>query len=389
MRSLLAALLICFIVSPSAWALQLDRKGNLKDKNTRTEQAICLAGGGGDDYFADAWKYLLKKSGGGDVVVICNPDLCSGYLDWLYRDSGKNGFPRINSVTRITIANAEDANRPEVEEAIRNAEFVFFGGGDQSIYIDSFRGSKLLSAVEYVMKEKKAPVAGTSAGMALLAGIDFTSKYDSPTERFVTSADAMNDPMAKFVDLDRSVLVAPYLEQVITETHFSKRRREGRLMSSMARAVSNGYPGIDHSSIKGIAADDATAICYDGSGVARVFGEGRAFFLKGNAPIERAGVQDQRNASSGEASCDRPEPVPALPGIQPLLQPKSLDWYADGQAVKTYVISARSKASFNLKTWTGQGGTEEFWYVDGSVPGAPRFGVNRDKRGLQRRPEQP
>lgn len=372
---------------PSAWALKIGRKGNAADVTTRTSQAICLAGGGSDDEWAQGWKYLLDRSGGGDVVILCDVDTCSDYDDWILTDPEHHGFPKVNSVTSIEIASAEDANRPEVEKAVRNAEMIFFPGGDQAVYVDRFRASRLASAVDYVMNEKKAPVSGTSAGMAVLAGIDYGAHHASPTPGAinVTSEDVLRDPMGKFVDLDRAVFTPPFMSQVVTDTHFSERSRRGRIVGFMARAVANGYPGIHASNIKGIAADEGTAVCFDSSGVARVFGAGNAFFLKGNSPIERIGTfgpgKGRAPAVDGGAPCPEPSANPGAPVAKNadfLKNPGTLHWYGDRQAVKTYVISGKkgADARFDLSSWSGTGGRSEFWYVDGELGESPRFGVN-------------
>lgn len=380
-------LLAALFLAPRAHAFLIDRKGNPDDVSPKTEQAICLGGGGEEDLWVEAWRWMLPKTGGGDVVVLCDVDYCADYQEWLLEDKGHNRLPKVNSVTKIEIATPEDANRPEVERAIRNAELVFFCGGDQSVYEDRFKNSKLLAAVNHVMKEKKVPVAGTSAGMAYLAGIDFTARYDLPDGSIIGSDFAMQEPMSRYIDLERGGLVAPFLDQVITDTHFSSRSRQGRLMTFMARATANGYTGIDHSKIKAIAADDGTGVCYDSSGEARVYGSGNAYFLRSNRPIERIGERSPEPVRGSDcpncalASAGSAESTLLDKSNRALMEkPHSLDWYGDQQAVRVYVIPGKSNgkgASFNLKSWTGRGGSPEFWFVDGSAPGAPRFGMSR------------
>lgn len=333
-----------------ARAVEIHTTGH-PDKAARpSSQAICLAGGGSDDLWADGWRYLLERSGGGDVVVIRADGSLGGYEDWIYADPDKHGFPKVDSVTTVLMTKAEDANRADVEKLVLGAELVFFAGGDQSIYINWFKGSKLAAAVERVMNVKKIPVAGTSAGMALLAGIDYSARYGSPKDKDanVTAADVIGDPAGIFVDLDRNVITAPFMSRVVTDTHFSERSRQGRLFGFMARAVYNRYPGIDWRAVKGIAADEGTAVCYDSGGAAKVFGAGSAFFLSGNAPIERV-----------EAG-------------------KSLIWNAGHKAVKAYVIpgAASGTASFDLKSWSGTGGATHYWYADGVDPRASVFGID-------------
>ncbi|MFN4291780.1 MAG: cyanophycinase [Permianibacter sp.] len=337
------------VLALPAEAVKFYTTGNTANVNKSTSLGVCLAGGGSDDAWAGGWKYLLNKSGGGDIVVIRADGSRGGYESFIYDDDGNHGFPLVDSVTTIVIESATDANRSDVETAIRNAELVFFAGGDQWRYISWFNGSRLESAVEYLMLTKKAPVGGTSAGMALLGGIDFTARYDSPDpdKDLVDSDDVMYDPTGYFVDLNRSVVNPPFMTNVITDTHFSARNRFGRLVGFMARADYN-WSDVSYSNIKAIAADEGTAACYDSSGIAKVFGTGKAFFLKGNKPIERI--------RSGY----------------------SLDWWGSRQAVKAYVITGSNggSGSFNLGSWSGSGGLSEYWYVDGEVESDPFFGRN-------------
>ncbi len=348
--NLLALLLFPFLViaSEKPSAFKLYTTGSAIDVTTPTSQLICLAGGHKDDLWASGWKAMLNAAGGGDVVIIRADGKRGGYESWIYNDESKNAFPKMNSVTTISLTNASDANRDDVVQAIRNAEMVFFAGGDQSLYINWFRGSKLAAAVEHVMNVKKIPVGGTSAGMVLLAGIDYTANHDSPAKQdgMVTTADVLNNPTGVFVDLDRSVITPPFMKNVITDTHFAERNRQGRLMGLMARAVHNNYEDVSYNNIKGIGADEGTAVCYNETGVAKIHGSGNVYFLSGEAPIERIN-----------------------PGA-------ALDWSANCQAVKTYVIhgSQIQSAQFDLRNWQGTGGASEFWKVDGQNSKSANFG---------------
>lgn len=384
--------LVATLAPASAWALKMERKGNRADRVTSTSQAICLAGGSSDDDWAQGWKFLLERAGGGDVVVVCDVDYCSDYKDWIFDDPKGHGFKKVNSVTTLEIASREDANSPEVERAIRNAEFVFFCGGDQAVYVDRFSGTRLSAAVEHVMNIKKAPVAGTSAGMAILAGIDYASHFDSPSDGgMVKAKDVLADPMGQFVDLDRGLLVPPYMEGVITDTHFSERDRQGRIMGFMARAVANRYPGMNYSKIKGIASDEGTAVCFDETGMARVFGVGNAFFLKGNRPVERIGRTDSAEANANCENCVKQAAsaeTSAGTGLKIMSSGTGLHWYGDGKAVKAYVIPGKTQGSvlFDVKNWKEpvSGGRLEYWYVDGEVGPTPRFGITPSQSGPAR-----
>lgn len=342
------ALFALLLIGPSALAVRIHTTGSTADISTSTSPLICLAGGGSDNRWGQGWRAMLEASGGGDIVIIRSDGQRGGYESWIYNDEGENGFPRVNSVKTITVSRARDANRADVERMILNAELIFFAGGDQSRYINWFKNSRLIKAVNHVMLTKRVPVGGSSAGMALMAGIDYRADLPSPADKkaFVTAEDVLKDPTGKFIVLDRDVLIPPFMKTVITETHFSQRNRKGRLMGFMARAIYNNYDDIYYENIRGIGADEGTAICYDETGIAQVYGAGSAYFLQGVTPIERV-----------------------RPG-------SSLDWFGGRQAILAYTIKGSNQpvARFNMSLWRGFGGLSQYWWVDGSSPFQPTLG---------------
>ncbi len=345
------------LASLSAEAERIYLTGSSTDVETATSGAICLAGGGSDDEWSEGWKYMLNKANGGDVVIIRADGSRGEYEDWIYNDKGNHDFPKSNSVQTISLKKAEDANLSSIEGVIKKAEMIFFAGGDQTIYENWFKGSKLAAAVEYAMKIKKVPIGGTSAGMAILAGIDFTGAYASPNRKnsLVNSDDVMKNPTGQFVDLKRDLFNPPFLNEIVTDTHFSQRNRQGRLLGFMARAVYNNYGDINMSNIKGIAADEGTAYCFNEKGSGKVFGSNSVFFLKGNLPIERI-----------------------VPGL-------SLNWLAGNRAVRVYEIKGSNSvaSTFDVSTWSGTGGSDQYWWVDGTNVASPIFGrslIKTDKK---------
>lgn len=312
-------------------------------------QVICLAGGGEKEDWKGAWTQMLKANKGGDLVIIrarSGPGEGIQFITELLKSTPKIIKP--NSFTTISFARREEVDQPRILEYIRNAEVIFFDGGDQYLYLQYFKNTQFAKEVNKAIHERKVIIGGTSAGMALLGGVDYTAKYGSPTdgESMVTSHDALNNPLGEFLDLDDSLFVPPYLEGVITETHFSERNRQGRIVGLMARNYHNNLKPIKSEGsqttplpkpVKAIAADEFVSVCYKEDGIARVYGLGKAFFLQSNGPIEQ------------------------------IMDGKPLHWYADGKAVSVYAVDAspHGAGEFNLKTWSGQGGDQQYWWVKG------------------------
>lgn len=322
-RFLLATASAC-LLSFQAEAYQTNITGNSNDVSRSVNRGTCLMGGGTD--VDEAFEWMNNRSGGGDVVVLRTSGSTTSYNSYIYNLGG------VDSVRTILIESRADANNTTVERWVREAEMVFITGGDQWSYYDLWDGTKLESAVNYVMNTKKAPVGGTSAGMHVLGGIDYTAQNGG-----VISSEALSNPYDSRVTLRRNSFWEPqYLINTVTDTHFSQRDREGRFMTFMARAIKDW--GISYSSAKGIAVDEATAACIDSAGKASIFGSNYAFFARGyNDSPERV--------SSGQ----------------------SLDWYRNKLAVKVYVVRGNSTGSryFNVNNWSSaSGGSYEYWYVD-------------------------
>jgi len=333
-----ATLFTLFLASPTS-ALEIVRVGSDSDHDVTVKFATCLAGGALDESVWDkGWKYFLSRAPHGDVLVIhANRDM-ENYAQSIYDDSEGESFGPLNSVTEVNLQNAKDAEDPRLIQFITQAEVVFFAGGDQSYYVDWFANSTFIKILQSRLNQKEIIAAGTSAGMAFLAGIDFAAHLDSPSTPggMVVSQDVLQDPMGAFADLNASVLIPPFMSKTITETHFSKRNREGRVFGFMAKAATLGLNGASPTTIRAIAADEDVIICYDETGLAQVFGTGNAYFLEGNGPIQQ---------------CTEGKPL--------IWKGKQKD------AVIATIISSESTNSwFNLQNGDSYGAKKERWWTE-------------------------
>jgi cyanophycinase-like exopeptidase len=105
-----------------------------------------------------AFRWLVRKSGGGDVVVL--------------RASGSDGYNRYiqemgaDSVESIVVKTPEAARDAFVLEKIRNAEALWIAGGDQWNYVRVWGTSPMREAMQALI-DRGVPVGGTSAGLAV------------------------------------------------------------------------------------------------------------------------------------------------------------------------------------------------------------------------------
>jgi beta-aspartyl-peptidase (threonine type) len=77
----------------------------------------------------------------------------------------------------------------------------------------------------------------------------------------------------------------PYLEHVITDSHFGKRDRLGRLVAFIAKLRSEGA-----ADIVGLGIDEGAALCIDGEGVGRLYPgaeDGHAWLVQPSGPPAR------------------------------------------------------------------------------------------------------
>lgn len=245
---------------PTGWNLGI--VGDTANVNTPTSFGVALVGGGGN--VNSAFRWMISKSGGGDAVVIT----ASGTVDYNKEIFELGG---LNSVQTVNITSRDIADNDSVYNIIKNAEMLFIGGGDQSRYMHFWRGTKTQEAINYLLREKKVPVGGTSAGCAILSGI-----YYSGEDGSVVSDEVLKNPFIQGVTLyNNDLLHVPYLEHIITDQHYLTRHRQGRHVSFLARIIKDW--GIF---ANGIAPNERTAVCIDENGNAKVFGESKAYFIR-------------------------------------------------------------------------------------------------------------
>lgn len=302
--------------------------------STSYQGGAVLAGGGPDNDQAMAW--MLQRAGGGDVVVL-RASGSNGYNNYFFSQLGVS----VHSVETIRFNDATAAFDPYVVQQIRNAEVLFIVGGDQYVYYQYWKDTPVEAAINYLIHEKGVTVGGTSAGMAILG-----KAYYAPPGASLTSSVALANPYHPNADIlgKDDFIDMPFMDNLVTDTHYDQRDRQGRHVVFMSRlAQDHGVRPF------GIACNEATAVCIDHQGIARVFGEhpaydDYAYFLKGNCQIP-----------FGPETCQPGQP---------------LTWYRKQSAVKAYRIPGTVTGNnyLDLKDWeTGQGGEWQDWYVESGV----------------------
>src|SRR5262249_51471405 len=167
------------------------RIGNPNDVVTSTTAGTVLMGGSTDVDAAFQW--LCDRSAGGDFLVIraTGTDAYNPYVQDL--------CPTFNSVATLIIPSISAANDPFVAATIRSAEVLWIAGGDQSNYINFWKGTPVQAAVNELIA-RGVPVGGTSAGFNVLPQFIFAAQNGTETssQALADCLDPPHQPRSRF-----------------------------------------------------------------------------------------------------------------------------------------------------------------------------------------------
>ena len=237
-------------------------------------KALLLVGGG--DRPKEAFSWWFEQAGHGHVVIL-RASYGGEHGDEFYRKVGG-----ITSARTIVFRSRKAAFDPQVAQWLAGADAIFISGGDQSNYLRYWRDTPVQAALNKHLAAGK-PLGGTSAGLAIMGRY----VYGALDGNSLTS-----DEILKRSDTPQATIAEDFLRAeplysagAITDTHFAKRRRQGRLIGLMAR-IAQTHPGVP---VLGVAVDEDAVLGIDARGEGHVFSENgdRAWlFRPGSAQIE-------------------------------------------------------------------------------------------------------
>jgi cyanophycinase len=228
----------------------------------------------------------------------------------------------VDSAQTLKLTKRVASSDPFVLESIAGADGIFFAGGDQSDYVCVWKDSPVEDAINDAIA-RGVPVGGISAGLAIQGEFLFSAEKNT-----ITSDRALVNPYNGKVTLRRDMLRVPHLAATITDSHFSERQRQGRLLTFMARTIADGWT----SEVRGIGVDEATAVLLEADGSASVVGPGAGWFFRMRA-------NDVVTCEAGQA-----------------LQTRAIE-----------VIGVHRGDAFDLTTWSGTGERHTIRAADGAV----------------------
>ncbi|WP_297803897.1 cyanophycinase [uncultured Brevundimonas sp.] len=228
----------------------------------KVEGGMMLMGGG--DWPVSAFRWFANKAGNGHIVVL----RASGAEDAgeeIYRDIGN-----VTSVRTIVFDDRKASSDPRVLALLAEADGIFLAGGDQAKYVRFWKGTPVEDALNNHVAQGR-PIGGTSAGLAVLGG----AAYGAMDDGSVNSLSALKDPLGPEVTMVTDFLTMPYLQHVVTDTHFAARDRLGRLIAFVANVRATSDP-----EAIGLGVDEEGALCVEADGTARYHGKGYAWLVQ-------------------------------------------------------------------------------------------------------------
>jgi cyanophycinase len=289
----ICCLLLCAAsVSPAAAKWKYFRSGNADDSTATPRGGFALMGGGEQDA---AFRALCERANGGDFLIL-RANTEDDYAQKI--DEEIRAMCPLNSASTIVFDDRENSDDPKIPEIIDHAEAIFIAGGDQSHYVRFWQDTPVQDALNRHIAAGK-PIGGSSAGLAVLGEFSFASILDT-----IHSPEALKDPYGNKVTISREFLRIPLLTGIITDTHFAKRDRMGRLLVFLARLIQDGW----NPRPRAIAVEEAAAVIIEPGGEAKVIGAGPAYFLtaptapkvcRKGAPLEASGFRVHRVLTGG------------------------------------------------------------------------------------------
>jgi len=232
--------------------------------------SLVIVGGGGAG--PDIWKRFIALSGGPEATIVMIPTALGGTIPPAARIPEVSALRR-NGAKNVVVLHTYDRNEaddPKFSDILLKAGGVWFGGGRQWRFVDSYEGTLTEKRIRDVLTRGGA-IGGSSAGASIQS--EFMPR-GHPLGNTVMAAEGYERGFG-------------YLPGCAVDQHFFARKRTADMTGLMKE-----YP-----QFLGIGIDEGTAIVVKGS-VAEVIGRTKvAFYDTRKKPV---GEQDYEEAKVGE-----------------------------------------------------------------------------------------
>ncbi len=237
---------------------------------------VIIGGGKRPDYVI---KEIITLAGGNKSQILIVPAASEDQLDSsLY---ARHQFESCGAENvRYIILKKEEVDSSENLSIVKRSKAIFFTGGDQNRLTSFLLGTKFLEEIKRIYREGGV-ISGTSAGAAVMSKIMITGDETLVKEE-------KKDEEQGFRTIKRNNIKTAegfgFLENVIIDQHFIKRKRLNRLISLV----------LENPNILGVGIDEETAIIVEKGKRFQVLGEGTVMIFDARKAKE---ISDDKNGN--------------------------------------------------------------------------------------------
>ena len=216
------------------------------DDTEGPDRGTLLIAGGGGKQGAAIFRKFVELAGGNTARIVIVPTAMSSDPNYDYQNPGVAKFARDRlKLKHVTVLHTHDRREADTREFVRplkTANGVWFSGGRQWRFADSYLGTRTQKEFNRVLK-RGGVIGGSSAGASIQA--DFLVRGDSRTNRIMIG------------DHQRGL---GFIENCAIDQHVIKRGRQMGLVKVLTDPDGKMLRRFDREDLLGIGIDEDTAI---------------------------------------------------------------------------------------------------------------------------------
>ena len=216
------------------------------DETEGPDRGTLLIAGGGGKQGAAIFRKFVELAGGNTARIVIVPTAISSDPNYDYQNPGVAKFARDRlKLKHVTVLHTHDRREADTREFVRplkTANGVWFSGGRQWRFADSYLGTRSEKEFHRVLK-RGGVIGGSSAGASIQA--DFLVRGDSRTNRIMIG------------DHQRGL---GFIENCAIDQHVIKRGRQMGLVKVLTDPDGKMLRRFDREDLLGIGIDEDTAI---------------------------------------------------------------------------------------------------------------------------------
>ena len=216
------------------------------DETEGPDRGTLLIAGGGGKQGAAIFRKFVELAGGNAARIVIVPTAISSDPNYDYQNPGVAKFARDRlKLKHVTVLHTHDRREADTREFVRplkTANGVWFSGGRQWRFADSYLGTRSEKEFHRVLK-RGGVIGGSSAGASIQA--DFLVRGDSRTNRIMIG------------DHQRGL---GFIENCAIDQHVIKRGRQMGLVKVLTDPDGKMLRRFDREDLLGIGIDEDTAI---------------------------------------------------------------------------------------------------------------------------------